>query len=61
MKDKKIEKLAEIIYKSADCNGTLCQDCEYHKKGKFGKTNCQTIKIATVLVKQFGVEIGGKQ
>ena len=56
--DKKIEKMAGLILKFAKiCDCRLCQDCEYHKKGKFGKTSCQTIAIATELVKYYQEKI----
>ncbi len=56
-KQKQIKEMAKVIYKSADCNGTLCQDCKYHKKGKVGETNCQSIKIATELLKYYQPKI----
>ncbi len=50
---QQIEEMAKKIYKSAKiCDCRLCQDCEYHKKGKVGKYSCQCIAIAEELINQ---------
>lgn len=61
--DKQIQKMAKIILKVArECDGKLCEECEYNirfkNKGRFFEdTSCQSIAIATKLLKHYQPKI----